>query len=116
MKLGVLTALYADRPLEAVLDIVKEAGLDCVELGAGNYPGDAHLKAAELLESESSCNKLQQAIASRAVEVTALACHGNPLHPRTEIAHASHLVYQRGVGVSHQLEQLYVILLRACTA
>ncbi|TME17391.1 MAG: sugar phosphate isomerase/epimerase [Chloroflexi bacterium] len=114
MKLGVLTALYADRPLEAVLDIVKEAGLDCVELGAGNYPGDAHLKAAELLESESSRKRLQQAIASRGLEVSALACHGNPLHPRTEIAQASHAVYRRAVELAQKLEVPCVNLFSGC--
>src|SRR2546428_11945892 len=48
MKLGLLTALYADRPLEAVLDIPRTAGLDCVEIGGGNHPRTAHCDVASL--------------------------------------------------------------------
>ena len=34
---------------EEMLDYVEEAGLDAVELGTGNYPGDAHCNPDELL-------------------------------------------------------------------
>ncbi|TMK56889.1 MAG: sugar phosphate isomerase/epimerase, partial [Actinobacteria bacterium] len=49
MKLGVFTVLYRDLPFEQMLDKVVELGLDAVELGTGNYPGDAHCKPDELL-------------------------------------------------------------------
>ena len=42
MKLGVFTVLFADKNLEEMLDYVKNAGLDAVEIGTGGYPGDAH--------------------------------------------------------------------------
>ena len=47
MKLGVFTVLFGDQPLEAALDRAVEAGLDCVEIGTGNYPGNRHCRPAE---------------------------------------------------------------------
>ena len=44
MKVGVFTPLLAQLPLPAVLDKLKKLHIDTVELGTGNYPGDAHCK------------------------------------------------------------------------
>ena len=41
MKLGVLTALFSDKPLKEVLDLIRPLELQTVELGTGNYPGAA---------------------------------------------------------------------------
>ncbi len=54
MKLGVFTVLFANEQLESALDRVVDAGLDCVEIGTGNYPGDAHCRPAELLADASA--------------------------------------------------------------
>ena len=90
MKLGVLTVVYGDRPLDAVLDRVVELGLDAVELGTGNYPGDAHCPADELLADPRRATELRDSIAARGLRISALSCHGNPLHPHPEIADAHH--------------------------
>ena len=43
MKIGIFTALFHDRPIEAALDYIAEAGIQSVELGGGAYPGSRHL-------------------------------------------------------------------------
>jgi sugar phosphate isomerase/epimerase len=114
MKLGLLTVLYADRSLEAVLDIAWEAGLDCVELWSGDYSGEAHLKRRELLESEAARNGLLQAVRSHDLEISALSCHGNPLHPRSELARADHDLYRQTVELAQMLEVPCVNLFSGC--
>src|SRR5919108_627435 len=49
VKLGVFTVLYRDLPFEEALDRFAAMGLEAVEIGTGNYPGDAHCKPGELL-------------------------------------------------------------------
>lgn len=114
MKLGVLTALYASRPLEEVLDIAKNAGLDCVEIGAGNYPGNAHIDVTALLGSASRRKEYLGAFRSRGLEISALSCHGNPLHPRADVAARSHKVYRRAVELAEKLEVPVVNLFSGC--
>ena len=80
MKLGVFTVVFGDRPLEAALDRIVTAGLDCVEIGTGNYPGFAHCRPDELLADAAALEQFRHAIASRGLEISALSCHGNPLH------------------------------------
>src|SRR6266568_6061643 len=104
MKLGVFTVLFGDRPFEAALDRVMAAGLDCVEIGTGNYPGDAHCHPAELLADSAALKLFQHTVASRGLEISALSCHGNPLHPRPEVARSSHMVFRRTVKLAETLE------------
>jgi sugar phosphate isomerase/epimerase len=104
MNLGVLTVLYADRPLEAVLDRAVELGVDAVELGTGNYPGDAHCRPEELLADPQRARELRRAVEDRGLEISALSCHGNPLHPNREVAGAHHAVWRRTLELAEVLE------------
>ena len=52
MKLGVLTALFGDQPLASVLEYVKNAGLEAIELGAGNFASKAHCDPDVLLNDD----------------------------------------------------------------
>jgi len=114
MKLGVLTVLFADRAFEEALDVARAAGLDCVEIGTGNYPGDAHCDVAALLSSASRRKAYLDAVRSRGLEISALSCHGNPLHPRSDIARSSHMVFRRTVELAEKLEVPCVNLFSGC--
>lgn len=81
MKLGLLTVMFSDKPLKDVLDLIRPLGLQTVELGTGNYPGDAHCPLGEMLESKPKRDELLALLAGEGLEISALSCHGNPLHP-----------------------------------
>ena len=114
MRLGVFTVLFADRPFEVALDRVVEAGLDCIEIGTGNYPGDAHCRPANLLADPAALAAFQAAIASRGLEISALSCHGNPLHPKPEIARADHETFLRTVELAGRLGVDRINLFSGC--
>ena len=114
MKLGVFTVLFGDRPFEAALDRILAAGLDCVEIGTGNYPGEAHCRAEELLADSAALKIFQHTIASRGLEISALSCHGNPLHPQAEVARAQHETFVRTVKLAQRLEVSRVNLFSGC--
>lgn len=88
MKLGLLTVMFGDSPLKDVLDKIKHLKLDTVELGTGNYPGDAHAPLQELLASKPKREELMVLIRQHGLSISALSCHGNCLHPDPAIAKA----------------------------
>ncbi len=88
MKLGVLTALFGDQPFEKVLDYLKNAGLDAIELGAGNFAPKNHCDPDILLYNDKEFEKFKKIIDNSGLIISALSCHGNPLHPNREIAKA----------------------------
>jgi len=81
VKLGVFDPIYGRLDLEPMLDRIVEIGLDAVELGCGNYPGNRHCDPAGLLADDAALQRFRQAISSRGLLISALSCHGNPLHP-----------------------------------
>jgi sugar phosphate isomerase/epimerase len=104
MKLGVLTVPYHDLPLEQALDRLAELGIDAVELGTGNYPGNAHCDPDLLLADPRRAAALRDALASRGLELSALSCHGNPLHPDEAVAGAAHQVWEKTLRTAELLE------------
>ena len=103
MKLGVFDPIYGRLELEPMLDRIAEIGLDAVELGCGNYPGDRHCRPAELLADDASASRFRDAITSRGLVISALSCHGNPLHPDRDRAAHDDQVYRDTVRLAERL-------------
>ncbi len=87
MKVGVFTALLAKVPLVDVLKKLAAHGITTVELGTGNYPGGAHCDLA-MLQDRAALREFKALFDDHGVSISALSCHGNPLHPNR--AHAKH--------------------------
>ncbi len=88
MKVGVLTALLANLSLDQVIQKLKALGIDTVELGTGNYPGDPHCKLS-MLENAKALAEFKKKLDDNGFTISALSCHGEPLHPNPEIARAN---------------------------
>jgi sugar phosphate isomerase/epimerase len=114
MKLGVFTALFGQKNLEEVLDYITQNGVLVVELGTGNYPGDPHCQPAELLESSTALQRFKDLLAKKGVEISALSCHGNPLHPQQQIAKAHHETFEKTVLLAEKLGVTRVVGFSGC--
>lgn len=86
MKLGVLTNLLAKVPLEEALKYFSSLGLETVEIGCGGFPGKDHADPDVLLNDEKALADFKNLIKKYNFEISALSCHGNPVHPNKEIA------------------------------
>ena len=81
MKLGVFTTLLSNLPFEEALKYFKSLGIEAVEIGAGGYPGNAHANPEILLNDAKELDTFKGLIKDYDVEISALSCHGNPVHP-----------------------------------
>jgi sugar phosphate isomerase/epimerase len=66
--------------LENVLKKLATYDIHTVELGTGNYPGDAHCKLS-MLDNGVDFVRFKKTLEDRGANISALSCHGNPLHP-----------------------------------
>jgi sugar phosphate isomerase/epimerase len=114
MKLGVFAVLFGDQPFEATLDHLVELGVDAIEIGTGAYPGNAYCDPALLLKNERRLRAFREAIASRGLTISALSCHGNPLHPQTTIARQHHKVFLDTVQLARKLGVDTVVTFSGC--
>lgn len=103
MKLGVFMVLFGGRKLEDALDYVASKGLNAVEIGTGGNPGKSHCDPKVLLENETALKEFKHAVESRGLMISALSCHGNPLHPQKHLAQQDHEDFVNSVLLAEKL-------------
>lgn len=86
MKLGVFTVVLGDRSLEEACTYLEAKGVQTVEIGCGGSPGKAHCDPEILLNDDQKLEEFKDTIKSHNLEISALSCHCNPIHPNKEIA------------------------------
>jgi len=90
MNLSVMSPVLADMSLEDMIKYLSELGVDSLELGAGGYPGKAHMDAQDFLDHPEKIENLKNTLEKNNMKLSALACHGNPIHPDKAIAKQFH--------------------------
>ena len=113
MKVGVFTPLLSQLPLPAVLDKLKKLHIDTVELGTGNYPGDAHCKLT-LLDDSRALDELKKVLADHGASISALSCHGNALHPDKDRAQQHAEVSRKTILLAEKLGVPVVVDFSGC--
>lgn len=103
MKLGVMNPVLNSMALEEALEYLNNLGVDCIEIGAGGYPGDVHLKPEELLGNPEKIEAYKALFKKNNIEICAVSCHGNPLHPQKEIAENYHNQFKNAILVAEAL-------------
>ena len=103
MKLGCLTAMFSAHSLKKTLEILRPFGLQYVELGVGNYPGSAHVPVKELLGSKAKCAEFNKVLKDEGLEISALSCHGNCLHPDEAFAKKNAEVQTNAIRLAEML-------------
>jgi sugar phosphate isomerase/epimerase len=99
VKIGLFLALFHDRSLEEALDAAKAAGCEAVEI-ATTGPHDEP--------------NLAERAAAYDLEISALSCHGNPLHPDEAVAAHADREFRRTVTLAAEIGVGTVITFSGC--
>jgi sugar phosphate isomerase/epimerase len=113
MRVGLLTVLFARDNLDQVIERVKKLGITDLELGTGNYPGDAHCKL-EYLKDTLKRTEFVKKLQDNGMRISALACHGNPIHPNKDLARINDEVSRKTVQLAAKLGVPKVIEFSGC--
>ncbi len=113
MRLGVFTPLLRDMTLDQALGYLAGRGIHAVELGTGNYPGDQHCSLA-MLEDAAALDAFRGTLDRHGASITALSCHGNPLHPDPGTAQAADRTALRTLELAAKLGVKTVVEFSGC--
>lgn len=92
-----------DKPLEEALDYFRKMGIETVELGCGGYAGKSHVDPANLLSEKELLAQFRNTVDRSGLTISALSCHGNPVHPDRERAAEYHEDMQNAVRLAGEL-------------
>ena len=114
MNLSVMSPVLNQMTLEEGLAYLASLGVDSIELGAGGYPGKAHLDPKEYLSNPAKIQGLKALLAKYNLKISAIACHGNPVHPTHEIAEKFHEEFVDAMKIAAALGVETVIGFSGC--
>lgn len=114
MKLGLFTVPLKDRALPEALKYARRLGCETVELGAGGYPGRGHCDPERLLSDTGMLAAFRQTILEGGLEISALSCHGNPLHPAEHLARAHDNDLRNAVRLAAEIGVEVVVTFSGC--
>jgi sugar phosphate isomerase/epimerase len=113
MRVGVFTPLLSQLPLPVVLKKLAGLHIDTVELATGNYVGDAHCKLS-MLENPSALAEFQKILSDHGTKISALSCHGNPLHPDKDRAKEDREVSRKTILLAEKLGVAMMVDFSGC--
>ena len=118
MKVGVFSFVFQDLlPFDQALDWIAGVGAEAVEIGSGGYVaelGESYCKPRELLEDPKKLLEWKQTIDDHGLEISALSCHGNPLHPDPQVAELHQEEFRSTVLVAEKLGVRRVVTFSGC--
>ena len=113
MRVGVFTPLLSQVPLAKVLNKLATLDINTVELATGNYVGDAHCELS-MLENAPALADFQSVLRDHGVNISALSCHGNALHPDATQAQQHREVSRKTILLAEKLGVSVVVDFSGC--
>ena len=110
MRIGVYNAILHDRSLPEALKVIKDLGLDGLELNTGGFLPAVHVaNLEEILISDMARDDFLGIFESEGLEILGLNCNGNPLHSKPDIRakHSGDVI--RSVKLANRLGQNRVV-------
>ena len=115
MKLGLFTPIFSHLDFAALLhELQRYPAIEMLELGTGGWPGSHHLDLDGLLASPDRCREYRARLADAGLGISALSCHGNPVHPEAETANAQDALFRKTVRLAQMLAVPTVVTFSGC--
>lgn len=115
MTLGLFTPVFGKLKVKAML--AKVRGLEkvqAIEIGTGGWPGRDHLDIDVLLDDRARTTEYCKMIEDAGLTISALSCHGNPLHPDRATAQMYDDVFRKTVRLAEQMDVPVVVTFSGC--
>ena len=110
MKLGLFTSVFGGLEVKQMLAKVQALGkVQALEIGTGGWPGNGHLDMECMLGDKGRLTNYRSMIADAGLTISALSCHGNPLHPDKKTAQGYDEVFRKTVCLAKRLEVPVVV-------
>ncbi len=115
MEIGLFTPVFNNLSFdELLIEMKRYPAIRSLELGTGGWPGGKHLHLDGLLGSNDRCKQFLGRIRDAGLTISALSCHGNPVHPQDAIAERDDEVFRKTMRLAERLGVKTVVTFSGC--
>jgi len=115
MRLGLFTPIFNGLSLDGLLvELKKYPQIETLEIGTGGWPGNSHLDLDALLANKEATRAYRLKLEDAGLTISALSCHGNPVHPKKEIAGRDDELLRKTVRLAEQMHVPVVVTFSGC--
>ena len=115
MQIGLFTPVFQSLGLPALLaELKKYPAIQSLELGTGGWPGSSHINVDNLLASEEDRERFLSTILDAGLNISALSCHNNPVHPQSTIANQADTELRKTITLAEKLGVKTVVTFSGC--
>jgi len=115
MRLGLFTPIFNGLSLDSLLvELKKYPQIETLEIGTGGWPGNSHLDLDALLANKEATRAYRLKLEDAGLTISALSCHGNPVHPKKEIAGRDDELLRKTVRLAEQMHVPVVVTFSGC--
>jgi len=114
MKFGLFTDGVTHLPFGEALAKAASLGVQAVEIGTGNFSPAPHCDLNRLLSSSELRHEFLRAIDSHHLQLAALNCSGNPLHPNDDLAKQAACITSKTLQLAGLLGVERVVCMSGC--
>jgi sugar phosphate isomerase/epimerase len=114
MRIGLFTDGLMHLPFRQALERASAMGVQAVEIGTGNFSPALHCDLPKLLGDPSARQDFLGSVAAYGLQLAALNCSGNPLHPNRELARGAVQVTRMTLELAGMLGVERVICMSGC--
>lgn len=114
IPIGVFDPVYENLTIDEVLDTVKGLGLEAMEIGTGGYPNNRHCPLDDLVADPAKAKAWKKKFDDRNLQIGALSCHGNPVHPDTKHATKDADTFRKTVLLAERLGVKVIVGFSGC--
>lgn len=114
MDLCVFTPALKCLPFDEVLSFLNRIGIGQIELACGGFSGKEHCDPSLLLDNPDLLSRFRDLLRAHQIEIAALSCHGNPVHPNQDIAKRGQEDFENAVLLAEKLGVQRIVTFSGC--
>jgi sugar phosphate isomerase/epimerase len=115
MKLGLFTPVFGGLNAREMLAKVRALEkVQAIELGTGGWPGRDHIDFDTLVADRAAAEQFRRMVDDAGLSISALSCHGNPLHPDPAIARGYDTVFRKTICLASWMQVPVVVTFSGC--
>jgi len=113
MKIGMITDSLPGTDFDTLVATAARLRLDMLEFGCGNWSSAPHLNLDRMLESDTERRNFKARLADHRIDISALNCSGNPLHPG-EVGRRHDEVTRKTIKLASLMDVDRVVMMSGC--